>query len=493
MKPIYLEKSLGIDIGEESVAIALLGKQIRTIKILASGFFRISPLKDSNEPAERAFLDEINRFLMKYETVWDHTVISLPRRFITLKSFDLPAPNKKSIDSMVEFELERHFATGVEDLYYAFQARGKSENLFFIDLFAIKKEIADYYLNLLQRVNLKPSALEISTSCNLRFISPKGSLAEKTVAVLGLSSNNLETNILKDGKIESSRNIPIEHTDYQHIYFQSEPEEAQLEKIARELSPILIEEIQICLAGSPNVEDDETIQNIYIFDGALCANYFCRHLEQQTQVPSSQVFSNIEYDFDEPADFVAPHMTSALGLALRGLQSSESDINLLPSELRPKRKKFSIRTTLGLAAGVILLSLGVLAAKIIHNDVTLSSLESQLGEVKIQVGALEKIDLEFENLKRYVTIFNSIDQRTPLKLPVIQELTKILPRDTWLTDIYIIKNRIEIKGFSASVAKLIPLLENSKYFKDASFNGSIVRQNEGDKFTIRAALDKVPT
>ena len=88
-----------------------------------------------------------------------------------------------------------------------------------------------------------------------------------------------------------------------------------------------------------------------------------------------------------------------------------------------------------------------LAAKIIHNNVTLSSLETQLSEVKSKVGALEKVDLEFENLKRFVTIFNAIDKREPLKLPIIEELTRILPQDTWLTDMSMKKNKIDCYGY----------------------------------------------
>ena len=489
MKPIYLEKSLGIDIRDESVSMVLLGKQFRKINILGFHFFKISPLGDDNENAEKVFLDEINWFLMKHDTVWDHTVISLPRRFITLKTFGLPAPNRKSVDSIIEFELERHFATEAKDLYYAFQAKEKEENQFFIVLFAIKKVIADYYFDLLQRVNIKPTAVEISTLSNLKFIRLKDSWEEKLIATLDLDSNTIETNILKEGNIECSRNNFIQNQDYQETYFQNDIPEDRLEKIAGELSHTLIEEIQTCLASSLNVEDNESLEHIYLLGGGKGTNHLARRLENETQVPSSAVSSNLDYDLDEPKNFSASHLNTAIGLGLRELKSSQSNTNLLATDLRPKRKKFNIRTTLTLVAGVILLSLGVLVAKITHNNVTLSSLEAQLGEVKSQVGALEKIDLEFENLKRYITTLNTIDQSAPLKLPIIQELTRILPRDTWLTDISIKKNKIEIKGFSASAAKLIPFVENSTYFKDTVFNGSVVRQNEGDKFTIRATLE----
>ena len=67
MKPIYLEKSLGIDLREESVALVFLGKQLRTIDELANHFFETEPLSDDNPDAERRFLDEINRFMMNQD------------------------------------------------------------------------------------------------------------------------------------------------------------------------------------------------------------------------------------------------------------------------------------------------------------------------------------------------------------------------------------------------------------------------------------------
>ena len=66
MKPIYFEKSLGLDIREESAAIGLLGKQLRVIDTLEFHFFKMRPLitnGQNDEGAENFFLDEINQFL----------------------------------------------------------------------------------------------------------------------------------------------------------------------------------------------------------------------------------------------------------------------------------------------------------------------------------------------------------------------------------------------------------------------------------------------
>jgi hypothetical protein len=47
---------------------------------------------------------------------------------------------------------------------------------------------------------------------------------------------------------------------------------------------------------------------------------------------------------------------------------------------------------------------------------------------------------------------------------------------------------MEIKGFSPSASKLIPLIEKSPSFNKTGFIGPIIRGSTGEKFTIRATL-----
>ena len=46
----------------------------------------------------------------------------------------------------------------------------------------------------------------------------------------------------------------------------------------------------------------------------------------------------------------------------------------------------------------------------IQAENTLTSLNKQLEEIKIQMGPLEKVDLEYETLKKYTKILNKIDE-----------------------------------------------------------------------------------
>ena len=182
-------------------------------------------------------------------------------------------------------------------------------------------------------------------------------------------------------------------------------------------------------------------------------------------------------------------MLTSLGLGLRELKKQTIETNLLPQELRPKRNRTNIKVTLTLAVTVVILLAGWFVNKVIYTNKTLSTLEKQLNEIKGQVSSLKKIDLEYESLKQYVDILSTISKQYPDKLPVLEELSHSLPKDTWLTHLKIKQKKIEIKGYTPVASKLIPILEQSKSFQDTGFVGTIVSESAGEKFTIHADLE----
>ena len=143
---------------------------------------------------------------------------------------------------------------------------------------------------------------------------------------------------------------------------------------------------------------------------------------------------------------------------------------------------------MALAAALVLCLAGWIGNQIHFNNKTLASLNGQLKEIKGEVSNLEKIDLEYISIQEYVDILNSINRQHPPKLPLLRKLSQSLPKDTWLTNIKFQNGEMEIKGFTSSASKLIPLIEKSPGFKKTGFVGTILRESTGEKFTIRAKL-----
>jgi Tfp pilus assembly PilM family ATPase len=490
MKSIFIEKSLGMDIREESVSLTLIGKKLRTIEVLAGKTISLKPLTGKDEKAEKHFLNKVNRFLIEHDTWPESVVLSLPRSYVTFKTFELLAPDMESVQSMVEFELERQFSSGLEDLYYTFQITHKHENAFHIASAAIKKDIANYFLELVRKLNLKPTILDISTFANVNLAFSQDIGNDSSIwALADISPENLDIALIKNNAIEFSRSHSWTKPLIKAANSGKANDPKQLESLSGEITKTIVDELQQALSSCRNIEADELVGHIYITGGGVLTPLITQHLQKATDVSTTALHPPESVNDNMSESFSPLHMLTSLGLGLRELKKQKIEANLIPADMQPKRKKVNIKVTLAMAVTVVLLLAGWFANKVVYTDKTLATLDEQLNGIKGQVASLEKIDLEYDSLKQYVDILNAIKRQYPNKLPVLGELTRTLPRDTWLTHLKFKQIEIEVKGFSPVASKLIPLLEQSKVFEKTGFVGTIISESAGEKFTIRADLE----
>jgi general secretion pathway protein L len=72
---------------------------------------------------------------------------------------------------------------------------------------------------------------------------------------------------------------------------------------------------------------------------------------------------------------------------------------------------------------------------------------------------------------------------------MLQQLTKLLPDGTWLQDLNISEDAVDINGYSIHAADLVPPLENSPYFTQVEFTAPITRDNQNREiFRLRMRL-----
>ena len=485
MKPIYLDKSLGIDIRETCVALVLLGKKLRKIDILGVHWFPVSRLDGSDPKEEQIFLTECNRFLMKHNVWPEQTVVSLPRQYFTFQTFDLPAPDLKTLDSALNFEIERHF-TSIQDCYFSRHAVLKAEHIYHISAVAIRKERVDTICTLLAKLNLKPSAMGFSGFANTNLLHKISENPKEVCAIVDLDPNGIETTVLKNGAIEFSRYRTLNNSDLKNAYSNPKLPPQNYDSISDELVGTVIEELQNVLSLSKNVESSESIKTVWLAGIGLLAESLAKRIEQSAGTTVHKLDSNIPPLRD--VEYSSAFHITALGLALQELEELPINSNLLTSKQKPQSTRAKVKSTL-ILAGLCLLILGFLwGNQMMYNKETLAGLDKQLKEIKSRAGAFEKVDLEFNELERIAQTLNAVDSANPGKLPVLLELTKILPPDTWLQSIKINKNEMELRGYSNVASKLIPIIEGSPLFESTVFSGTILSEAEGEKFTIQTKL-----
>ncbi|MBI1195847.1 MAG: hypothetical protein GC138_08380 [Gammaproteobacteria bacterium] len=165
-------------------------------------------------------------------------------------------------------------------------------------------------------------------------------------------------------------------------------------------------------------------------------------------------------------------------------------ININPNNRR-KRDRISIslfrwKTTpvlIALAAAAIYLPL-------YNYDLTISDLAEQESQLKSRAQKASTIKREISSSIDAGNLFVSKRMKKPINAFIIKELTRIIPDDTWLSQLEINGQQIRLQGESKNASKLIQVIEESSLFRETSFSAPItVNPKTGkDRFMIVTKL-----
>jgi Tfp pilus assembly protein PilN len=125
--------------------------------------------------------------------------------------------------------------------------------------------------------------------------------------------------------------------------------------------------------------------------------------------------------------------------------------------------------------------------------------ERYLGRVTEEIRRLEPeakaIDTLVEELGRKRRVLAALaaaeEARVPA-LPVLRELTEILPVGAWLQALAMDRQGVELTGQADGASALIPLLEGSSRLERAEFTSPVTKTQSKEQFRIRAAWEKAP-
>jgi general secretion pathway protein L len=75
----------------------------------------------------------------------------------------------------------------------------------------------------------------------------------------------------------------------------------------------------------------------------------------------------------------------------------------------------------------------------------------------------------------------------------LNELSKLLPKNSWITSFALKEQSVEIIGMSDEASGLLQILDNSPHFRNAEFTAPITRDSVGKEvFRIRMRVEKPP-
>jgi len=462
--------SLGIDIRGGVVCHALLSKVFGQIQLLDWGIEELSAEdKDAPEVLKEKLAALVAR-LPKRPTL---TAVGLPRRFVTMRSVNMPAVGDEELRGILDYEVERHIPFPPEEVYYDFQVLERDAEKATVLLAAARKEEIGRYFALLQEAGIRPTAIGVSTCASLNtLLYNQERDAEPLSAIIDLRNGEAELGLARKGILRSARYVTLDPS-------------APLEVLASEISALLA---QLEVNGS------QPAGRISISGTGAGRGDLLHHLTERTGLATEflQPFRRIKTQGVDP--LAAHSLGAAVGLALNGLVPLPLAIDLLPKELAPARRDPRLATTFRLTALIVVLGLAYLVNGAIRERHALSELTAKLHRVQTEAAKVEQLKGEVGTLARQIATLRTIDQEEIRKLDILRELVQILPKGVVLTLFSVEKREVKIGGtIPGSASDLISILEQSPVFENAQFTSPVAQRGaEGQEFQVKAIVETKP-
>jgi general secretion pathway protein L len=142
---------------------------------------------------------------------------------------------------------------------------------------------------------------------------------------------------------------------------------------------------------------------------------------------------------------------------------------------------------------LLLLGIGLLLAAYVRHAEFGETLANEVTIERQSAAAVERLQQRtLEALKDCQ--FLALQKQTPPFVSVLADLSRVLPDNTWITDLTLNGKKLQISGYSASAADLINAFGKSGRFASAQFTGPLTRdaRSTTERFDISMEVRQLP-
>lgn len=384
--------------------------------------------------------------------------VGLPRRLAIVKAISLPAVTGADRRRMVGFELERHLPFPPGEALFDFavldEAPGRPLRVLLV---AVERRLVEPILRLGRELSLTPRLADVAVH-GLALPPGRADGARPGRVAVWLEEGEAELAVVAGGRLLASRAVPLPPRS---------PERG--ETLTRELRRTL---------GVLSGEDRVAVTEIAV-GGTDIPEVDARDLPPVTRLagPGGRA--------DEGAPFLP-----ALALAARRPMAGPLRTNLLPDDLRPRPFPWPVAVTAALALLVAALGVSIPVTIGLRDARTLAALEREVTQLAPAVKRVERLVADVELTRRELDTLRVFEAQTIRVLPVLRELTELLPADVWLTTFSADRTGVELGGFAGSASPLIALLEASPRFERVEFTSPVTKGRDREQFRLKAAWER---
>jgi general secretion pathway protein L len=163
-------------------------------------------------------------------------------------------------------------------------------------------------------------------------------------------------------------------------------------------------------------------------------------------------------------------------------------LNLLPGEPVHGRRESRLRRVLALVA--LLLAVTAVAIPLQRQRATVAKLQANVAAARAEAEESLAMRDRLEQLTRSAQFLAGDKSRQPMVVRVLDELTRLVPDQAYITQFDLHDQTVEVQGFAATASDLIAVLEQSPLFKAPEFRSPVTqdRRSGAERFHVSVEL-----
>ena len=441
---------LGAYLGGAGLTLVQVRKSLSGIEVRRWGTY----------PVEFGKMEELALVLQETVSAWalESCPVSLAvsPHLGFFRQVSLPRAASENLAQVVAYELDRFLPLPADHLLYGFQVLTETETEIRLMLMAVPRDQVEECLRLLTEATLRPVAVELAPAAAGKVFTLSGRPLPPSWLLLHLGDGSFELTHIQGAKVKAfaqGRNLR-----------------------GQDLSRAVLAQVDDMAAAGPAPR----MLGIYGRGGADFKVGALKKHELEVIHPSHLPIPGLQPDMN--LDEVLP----AVGAGLSCFGQAPLGVNLLPPAARAAIRlgRFSFTAMLLL----VVLGLTCLwgASAFIHTRVELYRVNRQIAGLSQEVKEVESLLQESRALAKQMESLRKIAQ-SPDKLTILKELTQLIPNNTWLVNLRLSKQYVNLSGMSSAASDLIPLLDKSGLLKKTEFASPIVTDaNKLEHFKIKA-------
>lgn len=422
-------------------------------------------LKAESDSRERALREAVLSLLPHFNAGRDSLFICVPQEQAIVQQFFLPLAAQANLRQAVEYELQRRLPFRREDVFYDYIPMGKRGDKIGLYLLAIPKKSVAGVLGILESFGIRPQGIETTVTAMANCLLFCKGVFSGSAAVIGGHDHDWEMIGIQN---QPNGWRPSPKLLFSHWAPQTAWAQGPVKEMLRE-----------CLERSPD---------LYAW-GDLDA------LFRSADVPTPQYVDLVALGNERlmgGESIAHPYFLPALGAALRGVREASITTGVLHEEDADSRGWQTLsRLNLILIAFVLLAALAWGASFAVKDELRLRQLQRENKKIEPAVEVLRREETELDRLRKELKVLTDLDRRKGEVLRVLDELSKIVPTNAYLSNFRYRDQVLEAQGNAENASALIPLLERSPLFENVAFNAPSNRGRDNrETFSLKANLEK---